>query len=135
MNAETISLCTFITTTLGGVLIAWIAYKQRQADKQAEIRAKEIAADLEVAKLAAAKQGKRTRHIARRAKQIEAKTDDTLRQVEAVKKQTNGMQEQLLKEVESRARQEGIAHGSATAIKEAAKEAVKESLQAPEKQG
>jgi hypothetical protein len=101
------SLLGLITTTIGGCVLAYMAYKQRK-----------IEADLELARLEAVKAAKNSRRTNRNVKSLSAKTDaqteiltGTQQDVVKLKEQTNGMQERLLKEAASRAHAEGKAEG------------------------
>lgn len=120
-----ISLLSLITTTIGGGVIAWLAYKQSQV----ALGQKKIEADLELARLEAAKRNRRT---LKNVKSLNAKQDaqteiltGTKTTIEKLEKQTNGMQERLLKEAESRAHAEGkaagVIHGKEMAEEVAAK--------------
>jgi hypothetical protein len=137
---------TAITTTIGGVLIAYIAYRQKQIDNKLEkdrLEAKErqemLDRNLELARIEKDKQGKRLRRVGRMTKEIVKKTDvqtkmidDTCRAVDEVKKQTNGMTERLVAAEAHKSRLEGRVEGAAEAkataevVAAVVKEAVKE---------
>ncbi len=90
---QLMALASLVTTTLGGVLIAYIALRQRGID-----------AKLEIARLEAAKRDRRRgRQIKKLATETEVQTDI----IKEVRTQTNGMR----KEAEERAHRDGKAAG------------------------
>lgn len=133
------SLLSLITTTIGGIMIAYIAYKQsgvalkqKEMDAKlelAKIEAKKASENAEIARLEAeqtrVEARKRGAKQSRRVQALVHKTDDQTRILEDTKQhvakletQTNGMNERLIREVERTSMQAGIEKGKAEVLEQ-----------------
>jgi uncharacterized protein HemX len=125
LSQETIGLLTLLITVVGSGFAAYVGLKQRQLEAQLEL-ARLAAAE---AKAEAEKQGRKSRG---RLRELDKKQDaqtkvlsETQNQIEKLEKNTNGMQERLLKEAAERGQREGHSKGAAEGV-EKAKELAKE---------